>query len=155
MNEADMDESEESEEEKNFVSGFGTSKTFSNFLESPSAFKAMPFRNTLFEDKKGYANTAGKQRFYSPISPCKPMPMQYNYINSSEKSRPILLGDPKMTNILEVLMEESIEWISPRQQLMPEIIIENSSSEKDIIGLSGEVYKPSAEMIYESKGKKS
>jgi hypothetical protein len=38
---------------------------------------------------------------------------------------------------------------------MPEIIIENSSSEKDIIGLSGEVYKPSAEMIYESKGKKS
>lgn len=38
---------------------------------------------------------------------------------------------------------------------MPEIIIENSSSEKDIIGLSGEVCKPSAEMVYESKGKKS
>lgn len=83
------------------------------------------------------------------------MPMQYNYINSSEKSRPILLGDPKLSNILEALQEESIEWNSPKQILMPEIIIENSSSEKDIIGLSGEVYKPSAEMIYESKGKKS
>jgi len=47
---------------------------------------------------------------------------------------------------------------------MPEIIIETSSTEKDIIGIDGEIYHPSAEMetfnnfdssIYESKGKKS
>lgn len=60
MNEAELNESEESEEEKNFVAGFGTSKTFSNFYESPSAFNAVPFRNTLWDDRKGYANTTGK-----------------------------------------------------------------------------------------------
>jgi len=36
---------------------------------------------------------------------------------------------------------------------MPEIIIETSSSEKDIIGIDGEIYQPSAEMIYEKHSK--
>jgi hypothetical protein len=61
LNEVDMNEEDDDmEEEKNFIAGFGTSKTFSNLAESPSVFNSLPFRNTLWDEKKGYANTTGK-----------------------------------------------------------------------------------------------
>jgi len=36
---------------------------------------------------------------------------------------------------------------------MPEIIIETSSSEKDIIGIDGEIYEQSDENMYEKKSR--
>jgi len=64
--------------------------------------------------------------------------MQFNIGHSGEKQRPVVLGDPN-NHLLEIMNGE-FRRISPWQTLMPEIIIETSSSEKDIIGIDGEVY---------------
>ena len=77
--------------------------------------------------------------------------MAINFTNSGDKQRPIFLGDPN-NNLLEIMQGE-FRKVSPWQTLMPEIIIETSSSEKDIIGIDGEIYEQSDENMYEKKSR--
>ena len=83
-----------------------------NYNESPLNPNEEFFKNQLWEDRKGLAHTTGKnKRFYSPISPCKPIPMQFNIGHSGEKQRPVVLGDPN-NHLLEIMNGE-FRRISP------------------------------------------
>jgi hypothetical protein len=79
-------------------------------------------------------NTSTKKRFYSPITPCRALPFA-GYERSTGK-----MNEPRKP--------------SPKQLLMPEIIIETSSSEKDIM-IGGEIYNPSNSPDHSLKHSKS